>query len=132
MDNIIPQLQTSDLQNVKRSNRVRLISLIGLSLQSEIKKEAEKFRHPHEREKLPVTILSSETIKLYEVEELLVFFESCTGKSGRRKDESESKLQTVATIGNTFYESVLKGSNLKTIGPHQLQKVQTMQHHIQS
>ena len=123
LDNIIPQLKSSDLINISHPNRLRLVSLVGQSLQSEIKKEAERFRHPQEREKLPVTTRSSETIKLYDVEELLVFFESCTGKSGRRKFESESQLETVATIQNTFYEAILKGSNLKSIGPYQLQKV---------
>ena len=79
LGNIIPQLQCSDINKLSKPLRLKLFALLGRSLQCEIKKEAEHNRHPESREKWSAATQPSETVKLYKIEELLVFFESCSG-----------------------------------------------------
>ena len=129
---LIPKLQASDLNLIHKSSRLQLFSLLGQSLKSELKKEAELYRHPDSRNKVPVTIQSSETLKLYKIEELLIFFESCTGKSGRVDEGNEVTKEKVAAIQSTFYETLLKGANLLTIGPYTLQTTNAVRNQVHS
>ena len=67
----------------------------------------------------PAEILS----KKLKIEELHIFYEAATGKSGRSLDKTQQK---VAPFQATFYESLLKGANLNSLGPFNLAKMNQM------
>ena len=123
---IIPQLETLD--GVVKSNVNKLAKLIGSFCHPELKNEAHFYRLKRSRDEVsfaPEEILE----KQQNIEILHNFFESATQKSGRQPGENRAK---IAAIQATFYESLLKGTNLCTVGPYNFSKTKKLLGHVQS
>ena len=130
LNSIIPHLH--NLDGVLEENVTMLIRLIGSHLNSEIKAEANYYRSKQSRDfdnnlmsSLPEEIIEKE----YSNNNLHVFFESSTKKSGRLPGPQRRK---VALLQANYYESILKGCNLNAVGPVNLLKSREAYQKVQS
>ena len=105
-----------------------LSKIFGEYCREKIKTEADNFRFKRSREDGDLSSVEILSKKL-KIEELHIFYESATGKSGRVENINQDK---VADHHATFYESLLKGANLKTLGPFNLAKVARLKLKVQS
>ena len=130
-----------DGQSLARLNEEtinHLSNIFGEFCREKIRHEADTFRFKRSRED---TDLSSVEIlsKRLKIEQLHIFYESATGKSGRSLYNWQDKVtihqdwqEKVANHQATFYESLLKGANLNTLGPFNLAKVAKLNLKVQS
>ena len=126
LNQVIPKL--TNLNGVKSENIVSLTSLIGSHFSTEVKAEA--YRHRLVRAREDESFSVEEILdKEHKIEGLHVFFESITRKSGRKAGPHREK---VASLQATFYEAVLKGSNLRTVGPASLMTTNEMLNKVHS
>ena len=125
---VMPQLNKSDLQLQSEQLLLHLSKIFGEFCRDKIRHEADNFRM---KRSLDDTDCSSVEIlsKRLKIEELHAFFESATGKSGRLHHKNQVK---IAECQATFYESLLKGSNLNTLGPFSLMKANQVKLKVQS
>ena len=115
---LIIKCEKSDLENLSEEIVNHLSRLLGELCRDKIKEEADRFRFKRSRD--DEDSLSSEILsKKLKIEQLHIFFEAATGKSGRMDSKNQEK---VATYQATFYESLLKGANLHTVGPCSMMK----------
>ena len=115
---LIIKCEKSYLKNLSEEIVNHLSRLLGELCRDKIKEEADRFRFKRSRD--DEDSLSSEILsKKLKIEQLHIFFEAATGKSGRMDSKNQEK---VATYQATFYESLLKGANLHTVGPCSMMK----------
>ena len=119
LENMINSMTT--FAGLKEETLLKIVKLLGQQLSVEIKSEANYYRLKRSREDNENIFWTPEEKldKEYLCEKLHVFFESVTGKSGRNPGPQRHK---IACIQATFYDSLLKGANLKTLCPYGLSK----------
>ena len=119
LENIINSM--TSMAMLKEETLMKIVKMLGQQLSLEIKSEANFYRFKRSREEEETWFWTPEEMldKVYHSEKLHVFFESVTGKSGRIPGPQRHK---VACIQATFYETLLKGANLKAVGPYGLSK----------
>ena len=127
---LIPLIDKNDLSKLSDEVVNHLSKVLGEYCHEKLKPEADFFRSKRSREDddeylSSVGILS----KKLKVEQLHVFYEAATGKSGRQPGKHQTK---VAPLQATFYESLLKGANLYTVGPFNLSKMNEMKTKVSS
>ena len=116
---LLVKSEKQDLVNMPEETVNHVSKLLGEYCRDKIKSEAASFRFKRSREESDlssVEILS----KRLKIEPLHIFYECATGKSGRNISKYQEK---VAPHQATFYESLLKGANLQTLGPFNLARV---------
>ena len=125
---VLPQVSKSDLQQQSEEQLLHLSKVFGEVCRDKLKKEADSFRMKRSRDDSDISSVEILSKKL-KIEILHQFFESCTGKSGRVHSKNQEK---VASYQATFYESLLKGVNIHTLGPFSLMKLNQVKLRVQS
>ena len=125
---LILRSDKSSLLAMNDENVNHLSKIFGEYCRDKIKSEADIFRFKRSREDCDLSSVDILSKKL-KIEPLHIFYESATGKSGRSYNKFQEK---VAPHHATFYESLLKGANLNTLGPFNLSKVNKLKLKVQS
>ena len=103
----------SDLAKLGCNIINHVVHVLGEYCHDKIKTEADYFRLKRSRDEDDDYMTAANVLtKKLKFEPVHVFFEKRTGKSGRFEGKHQSK---VAPLQVTFYECLLKGSNLNTI-----------------
>ena len=125
---LISKCEKDDLKQLKESEINHLSKVFGEYCREKIKSEADTFRFKRSREDSDSSSVEILSNKL-KIEQIHIFFESATGKTGRSKHNKQEK---VANYQATFYECLLKAANLNTLGPYCLNKANKMKLQVQS
>ena len=127
---LLPQMGKSDLGKLGGNIINHVAHVLGEYCHDKIKTEADYFRLKRSRDEDDDYMTAANVLtKKLKVEPVHVFFEKSTGKSGRFEGKHQSK---VAPLQATFYECLLKGSNLNTIPIYQMSKMNKMKSKVSS
>ena len=120
--------KVTNLEGLNKENINRLAQLLGSHLSAEVKLEADYHRcvRACDDESFSAAEVLDKELK---IEALHVLFESLTKKSGRQPGPNREK---IACLQASYYESILKGANLFTVGPVSLMKTNEMLNKVQS
>ena len=127
---LLPQMVKGDLSELGEDIAHHVAKVFGEYCQEKIKKEADYFRSKRSRDEDDDYMSAAGVLtKKLKIEEVHIFYESSTGKSGRKEGKNQDK---VAPLQATFYECLLKGSNLQTIGAYQMSKMNKLKSKVSS